>query len=201
MTTSDGGKYLVSERLSAMFDDEANTQDIDILLQQDVAELDSQMEAFNLIQATLHKESDTDVFTGLNLAALVSAQIANEESQEVTNNVVPLLKTTKKAVPVTRSLWTGFAVAASVAFIVVLGGNLILDADSVTTPELASTTSPAKTHEVSSVASLSELKQSPMDVDSLRLQNYLRQHAEQSAMTVGQGMIPMARVVSYPIKE
>ena len=31
-----------------------------------------------------------------------------------------------------------------------------------------------------------------------RLQNYLRQHAQQASMTVGQGMIPMAKVVGYP---
>lgn len=209
MTTSDDSQQAVLESLSAMFDDEANQQDLHDLMAQDSAELNEKMTAFHLIQHTLRKESDGEVTidAGFNLAARISAQIAQEEQQKPSTQVVslvPLLSTltpdvVSEMAPQKRYFWSGFAVAASVAFVIVVGGNLILNPEAVRSPSLAiqDTSNPLTVP----VTSLAELKKQPMDVDNLRLQNYLRQHAEQATMTVGRGMIPMARIASYPIKE
>ncbi|MEL0614468.1 sigma-E factor negative regulatory protein [Marinomonas arenicola] len=209
MTTSDDSQQAVLESLSAMFDDEANQQDLHDLMAQSSTDLNEKMTAFHLIQHTLRKESDVDVNidASFNLAARVSAQIEREERQKPSTKVVslaPLLPSltpdvVSEIMPQKRYFWSGFAVAASVAFVIIVGGNLILNPASKTAPAVAVQDT---THSLAiPVTSLAELKKQPMDVDSLRLQNYLRQHAEQATMTVGRGMIPMARIASYPIKE
>ena len=209
MTTSDDSQQAVLESLSAMFDDEANQQDLHDLMAQDSADLNDKMAAFHLIQHTLRKESDVDlnINSGFNLAARVSAQIEQEESEKPASNIVPLAPFLSSltpdmvadVAPQKRYFWSGFAVAASVAFAIVVGGNLLLNPAPTSAPTVAVQNTP-NTLTVP-VTSHAELKKQPMDVDNLRLQNYLRQHAEQATMAVGRGMIPMARIASYPIKE
>ncbi|MEL0638182.1 RseA family anti-sigma factor [Marinomonas sp. TI.3.20] len=202
MTTSNDSKQAVLESLSAMFDDEANEQDLHDLLKQDSAELNKQMEAFHLIQQSLRKDSgsEAEIDHGFNFAERVSLQLDEEMHQSPANNLVALMPMLEeKIIPKKRPLWAGFAIAASVAFVVVLGGDLILDTGSTSTTALAAKTTPNNLH--THVASLSDLKKQPMDANNLRLKNYLRQHAEQATMTAGQGMIPMARIASYPTKK
>lgn len=202
MRNEQDSEQSVLESLSAMFDGEANEQDLHDLLEQDSAELNKRMEAFHLIQNTLRKDTEVDVQTSFSLADRVRQQLAYEREKAPSQQVVALFPSEEKEPKKKRdrSLWTGFALAASVAFLVVLGGNVILNPAHNTVP-----VSVAKidNNDVSKlpVMSLAELKKQPLDVDSLRLQNYLRQHAEQATMTVGQGMIPMARIASFPVEK
>ncbi|MBJ7536917.1 hypothetical protein [Marinomonas transparens] len=213
MTTQNDNAQEVLASLSAMFDDEATTQDIDCLLGRDSASLSCQLESFHLIQQTLHKEAAVDVGLGdslvsrvrsqLDLEAQLDDQLGTVSAQRLSNVVqLPLVEQalaeeTKATRPAWYGMFAGVAVAASVAFVIVLGGN-VLQAPVMLETNVAQQASPENNAVVTPLADLSK---DTLQADNLRLQNYLRQHAEQSAMTVGQGMMPMARVVSYPIKE
>ncbi|MEO9654506.1 RseA family anti-sigma factor [Marinomonas sp.] len=185
-------------RLSAVFDDEASIEDLDALLQESPDELNQQLQSYQLIRQTLHRDS---VWQGepLNLAAQIRDRLDKEEDYAA--NVLPL---SAKSVPSQAVVWrgwfSGLAVAASVAFVVILGGNHLInpEAEVNTTAQVET---PQEQQPVSEVVAIAELTDKPLPADSLRLKNYLREHAEQAAKTAGQGMIPMARVVSYPIEE
>ncbi|MDE8601920.1 sigma-E factor negative regulatory protein [Marinomonas sp. RSW2] len=192
--------------LSAMFDGEASEQDIERLVKGDHAALSRQLESFHLIQQTLHKDSDVAVGLQDSLVSRIRVEIDNDdtdtEKQKVRlgNAPIPFVVPIKNNAsrPVWQVMLSGVAIAASVTFVIIFGGNALLTTD-INSPNLmAEVRSPANNLVITP---LSELNKESLLVDNVRLQNYLRQHAEQAAMTVGQGMIPMARVVSYPIQE
>lgn len=204
MTTHEDQRSKIQHSLSAMFDDEATEDDLQCLLKEE--SLEEEMRAFHLIQQSLHKESSMDMDLNVSLVQRVRAQIDLEDSQnnanenranddsgnkDSANNVIPLSRRI-------RSLWPSLAMAASVAFVVILGGEFLLS------PDVAHTNQVAQQPNIETVqpaTSLAELNKHPLDADSIRLQNYLRQHAEQATMSAGQGMIPMARLASYPKEE
>jgi sigma-E factor negative regulatory protein RseA len=193
----------VLSSLSAMFDDEATEQDLKRLIDGDSAELSRQLEAYHLIQQSLHKDSSVSVGLEDSLMLLIRAEIdvdASFPEEQNANNLLPFVFPTenKASRPVWRVALSSVAVAASVAFVVILGGNELLTLNTATPNLVAEVRSPS-TNMV--VTPLAELDKDALQIDNVRLQHYLRQHAEQAAMTVGQGMIPMARVVSYPVKE
>lgn len=193
----------IHSSLSAMFDGEATEQDLERLIDEDSAELSCQLEAYHLIQQALHK--DASVAVGLEDSLMrrvrdgidVDASFPEEQSA---NNLLPFVLSSENKVsrPTWRVALSSVAVAASVAFVVILGGNEFLTPDVATSNLVAEVRSPPNNMVVTPLA---ELDKDALQIDNVRLQNYLRQHAEQAAMTVGQGMIPMARVVSYPVKE
>ena len=198
----------VLSSLSAMFDGEATEQDLERLIDGNSAELSRQLESYHLIQQALHKDSSVAVgledrlMLRIRAGIDVDASFPEEQSSEEqnANNLLPfVLPSENKA---SRSTWrvalSSVAVAASVAFVVILGGNELLTPDTTTPNLVAEVRSPSNNMVVTPLA---ELDKDALQIDNVRLQNYLRQHAEQAAMTVGQGMIPMARVVSYPVKE
>ncbi|MCW4631219.1 MULTISPECIES: sigma-E factor negative regulatory protein [Marinomonas] len=192
--------------LSAMFDGEASEHDIERLLQADSAELSRQLESFHLIQQTLHNESAVTLGLADNLLLRVREEIDKDDLQAKQPNI----SLEKKVLPFVlpekvsssrfnwRVMLSGVAVAASVSFVVVLGGNGLLTSDTAHTNVVAEVRTPSPNMIVTPLA---QLDKDTLQADNIRLQHYLRQHAEQAAMTVGQGMIPMARVVSYPVKE
>lgn len=192
--------------LSAMFDGEASEQDIERLLKGDHAALSRQLESFHLIQQTLHKDSGVAVGLQDSLVSRIREEIdngdADAESQTVGlgNAPIPFVLPTKNNVsrPVWQVMLSGAAIAASVTFVIVFGGNALLTTDTNAPNLVAEIRTPVNDLVITP---LSELNNESLLVDNVRLQNYLRQHAEQATMTVGQGMIPMARVVSYPIQE
>jgi sigma-E factor negative regulatory protein RseA len=192
--------------LSAMFDGEATEQDIERLLQGDSAELSRQSESFHLIQQTLHKDSVVSAGLADSLLLRIRAELDADESEVekqdtlVENNLLPFVSPKQRTAsrPVWKVMLSSVAVAASVTFVVIFGGSELLTSDSTTPNLVAEARSPASNMVVTPLA---ELDKNALQADNVRLQHYLRQHAEQAAMTVGQGMIPMARVVSYPITE
>ena len=193
--------------LSAMFDGEASELDIERLLHADSAELSRQLEHFHLIQQTLHKDSTVTLGLEDSLLLRVRAELDKDDELQAEEPVISLEKNVlpfvspKKASP-SRPNWrvmlSGVAVAASVSFVIILGGNGLLTSDTVHTNAVAEVRTPTSNMIVTPLA---ELDKEVLQADNIRLQHYLRHHAEQAAMTVGQGMIPMARVVSYPVKE
>jgi len=188
--------------LSAMFDGEATDKDLECLLNADSGELSRQLESFHLIQQTLHKDSKVAVGLEDRLVLGIRAQIDAEDSAIDTKLVPFVLPAKKTDVKASRPTWkvmfSSVAVAASVTFVIIFGGNALLTPDAGNLNLTVDVQSPVTNN---TVTSLAELNKGGLKVDNVRLQNYLRQHAEQASMTVGQGMIPMARVVSYPVKE
>ncbi|WP_417529223.1 sigma-E factor negative regulatory protein [Marinomonas shanghaiensis] len=193
--------------LSAMFDGEASELDIERLLHADSAELSRQLEHFHLIQQTLHKDSMVTLGLEDSLLLRVRAELDKDDELQAEEPVISLEKNvlpfvSPKKVSSSRTNWrvmlSGVAVAASVSFVIILGGNGLLTSDTVHTNAVAEVRTPTSNMIVTPLA---ELDKEVLQADNIRLQHYLRQHAEQAAMTVGQGMIPMARVVSYPVKE
>ncbi|MBU1295656.1 MAG: sigma-E factor negative regulatory protein [Gammaproteobacteria bacterium] len=199
---NDSSQVMLSS-LSAMFDGEATEQDLDLLIDGDSAELSRQLEAYHLIQQALHKDSFVAVGLEDSLMLRIRAGIdvdASFPEEQSANNLLPFVlpSENKVARPVWRVALSSVAVAASVAFVVIFGGNELLTPDA-TAPNLVAEVRSSSTN--MAVTPLAELDKDALQIDNVRLQHYLRQHAEQAAMTVGQGMIPMARVVSYPVKE
>ena len=189
--------------LSAMFDGEATEQDIERLLEADSAELSRQLESYHLIHQALHKESIVSVGLEDSLLRRVRAGIdvdAEFPEEQSGNNLLPFVLPNEAKVsrPRWRVAFSSVAVAASVAFVVILGGNELLTPETAEPNLVAEVRTPPANMVVTPLA---ELDKDALQIDNVRLQHYLRQHAEQAAMTVGQGMIPMARVVSYPVKE
>lgn len=195
--------------LSAMFDGEATTQDIDALLAQDADVLAQQAEAIHAIQQVLHKEAQPELGLQVSLLNRIQQGIADETqavdlATEQNKTLVTSIFTesdtapTDAAKPHWKMWFSGMAVAASVAFLVVFSGNQLLQGDIKPSGALTAEVNPVPSRDVKSLA---EVNQQALPVDNAKLQQYLRQHAEQATMTIGQGMIPMARVVNYPVQE
>lgn len=185
--------------LSAMFDGEATDQDIELLLNQNSDELGGQLDAFHLIQHAFHKDSEMPYGLQSSFVSNMWSAIDAEEAEGDSNLIVfPQVAKGKESKSTWKVMFSSVAVAASVTFVVIFSGNALLTPDTQNINVTAETTSIL---ENTAVASLADLNKSALPNDNIRLQHYLRQHAEQAAITVGQGMIPMARVVSYPVEE
>ncbi|SBS32391.1 hypothetical protein MSP8886_02411 [Marinomonas spartinae] len=224
MTTSKEIDSVMLDSLSAMFDDEASEQDLERLLEVDES-LGKPMQAFHIIQQSLHQELAVNANTSVNLVSRVRAQIDQEDQQAALDHenqsatVSPIGQGNLASQQVSRegassdsigdettskmksvwSLWPSLATAASVAIVVVFTGNYVMSPDTV--PAQVATVETPQTNVALPVTTLSELNKQPLDGDNQRLQTYLRQHAEQATISAGQGIIPMARLVSYPTEE
>ncbi|MCV2403922.1 sigma-E factor negative regulatory protein [Marinomonas sp. C2222] len=210
MTTHNTPKEL-SSSLSAMFDGEATDKDIELLLSADSLKLHEQLENYQLVRSALQGEtpstlvSDASFFNRVT-QAIDAEQAAKQENIETDNvNVVPISAVKQsgnnsKDMSL-KTIFSSLAIAASVSFVVIFGGNTLFSPveEGIGITNVVGADSVDSLEEPISLAEL-EL-QDAMPADNIRLQHYLRQHAEQSTMNVGQGMMPMARVVSYPIEE
>ncbi|MEM8498796.1 MAG: sigma-E factor negative regulatory protein [Pseudomonadota bacterium] len=189
------------ESLSAMMDNEATDFEVRQILKQasDSTEVSEQFKRYTAARAAMH---DTAAWTGIDISGRVAAAIDDEAS--------------------TGSGWSwmkpagGFAVAASVAAVVVfatqglnsLGGN----ASPVQVAQVAPVTStplPAVTQrqnartvattrytindQASGAASQALLQQ--------RLSQYMQIHAKHASMNGSQGAVPLARVANYRVEQ
>lgn len=198
------------DSLSAFLDNEATSADLDALLASDVTRLADKIDGYHRIHHAMQPDQALIIDASSSFLAQMHAKL---DADKHDTNVVAFptqnatLSMPEKTDPAQwptltsastapkRPLWSGLAVAASVALVVVLGGNVLMQGDTATsTPVFAAT--PA-TPLVPPAASRSLSAEEALQ-NNERLQNYLRQHAQQASMTVGQGMIPMARVVGYP---
>ena len=199
----------VGESVSSLLDDHCEAEDLDFLLEQEAQAWQKTMQSYAYVSKVMQsKEAVTDV-SEVDLVARVRLAIAAEPAKEGSmahTNVVDFVSAKAEEVPLKndsaerfswRSAMGGLAVAASVAFVVVLGGNTLLDTNDIDagTPQLV-----VLEADLDAGVELKQLEIASLDVHNERLQSYLRQHAEQATMAAGQGMIPMARVVSYSIE-
>ncbi|MBM6551399.1 hypothetical protein [Marinomonas ostreistagni] len=199
------------DSLSAFLDNEATPADIEALLASDMQKLAQKVDSYHQIHQSVQPDSEQWIFdSGAFLNGLHDKLDAGIEDSNVLafpkrnamlNSVSPepvmaeqTASSEPQVKPVRKHYWSGLAVAASVAFAVVLGGNVLLDSnDGVATPNFVANSN-AQAEPLATASSADTIRLE----DNERLQNYLRQHAQQASMTVGQGMIPMAKVVGYP---
>ncbi|KJZ14782.1 hypothetical protein TW85_08680 [Marinomonas sp. S3726] len=203
----------LAESLSSLFDDHCEAAEIDEILEQDAKEWQEKMHAYALTSSILSSDSQVD-HLATDLVARVREGIDKLEDEDANQgeNVVSFDQfQAPQAAPVTeekapreskvhflKQTMSGLAMAASVAFVVIGGGSYLLEGESNTqSPALAQAPSLALPIDVKPLQQVS----AEIDIDNKRLQSYLRQHAEQSTMASGQGMLPMARVVSYPVEQ
>ena len=202
------GKYTnndsLAESVSSLLDDALSRDDIDRLLASDEKEWQEKMQAYTLASSLLNTDKDVGNLAEYNLLGRIREVIDQDDAKTVESqvgaNVVDFKQSTEKHLSTSHanssSMWKktfgSLALAASVAFVVISGGSYVLDSgEPVVQPIQASINSLP--------VDLKPLQHVNVVVENKRLQNYLRQHAEQSTMAAGQGMLPMARVVSYPI--
>jgi sigma-E factor negative regulatory protein RseA len=203
----------LAESLSSLFDDHCEAAEIDEILEQDAKEWQEKMHAYALTSSILSSDNQVD-HLATDLVARVREGIEKLEDEDAKQgeNVVSFDQfQAPQAAPVTeekapkeskihfiKQTVSGLAMAASVAFVVIGGGSYLLEGEtSPQTPALAQAPSLALPIDVKPLQQVS----AEIELDNKRLQSYLRQHAEQSTMAAGQGMLPMARVVSYPVEQ
>ncbi len=189
------------EILSALFDGEANEFETRRLLSEIDAESLEKWQRFQWIRDTAKNKMVDCNFT-VSVSDAVAARIANEPDIKMKKTVV------------SKDHWLkpllGFATAASVAFVVVLGaqqfdqGAVSNDSGFIANGNVSASQLPISggvgLNTVSGSVSSSALdyeieaidKQKALDKD--RIKYYLQQHAQQASFNNGRGLLPMARM-------
>ncbi|MFD1381900.1 sigma-E factor negative regulatory protein [Rhodanobacter aciditrophus] len=199
------------ESLSAFLDNEANAEDIERLLAADKNDLAYKLDHYHEIYQTVQPDSEHLIFDSSAFLAgihdklkkdipdnnIVAFPVRNEAPQRNTLDISLPVVSESESKNTKGPIFGGLAVAASVALMVLLGGNLLLSTPDNGFSSVTATAARAPVIE-QNVVPVQELRGEMALENNERLQSYLRQHAQQASMTVGQGMIPMARVVSYP---
>ncbi|WP_137889311.1 sigma-E factor negative regulatory protein [Pseudomonas sp. 2FE] len=190
----------LQESLSAVMDNEADELELRrVLSASDDAELRSTWSRYQIARAVMHKEL---LEPRLDIAAAVSAALADE--------VVPLVA----PVAAVAARWRGLgrlAVAASVT-LAVLAGVRLYNQDELTGTQLAQQgvqpTLPQMQGSAALLAGYSEgVEQAPapqandarraqLSWHEQRLPTYLRQHAQQAALSGTDSVLPYARAAS-----
>ncbi|TBR37765.1 hypothetical protein CBF23_013810 [Marinomonas agarivorans] len=199
--SKDINKDALAEIVSSVIDGTATTNDIDRLLAADSKDWQTSAQSYAYTSSLLSGDKHAEKFTDLNILANIHSAIEQDDKKSTTpDNVIqfdvksnsvsyqqPKLKRSNKP-------FANFAIAASVAFVVISGGSYLLDSNSFNAQQPAQasiTTVPP--------VDIRPLQQVNVVIENKRLQTYLRQHAEQSTMATGQGILPMSRVVNYSI--
>ena len=209
--------------LSDFIDDTLSSEDLDYLLEQDSKDWESKLNAYALAKSVMENTAPTadvasfDILSGVRegIKGMVpdDAESQTKESAFVKANetIVPFQEqkgtdSSSLDAPANTSLAKSnvitfklFAMAASVVFVAVLAGQLFLGQE--LSDYTASSTVAHLDQNSSLLESPQDIKTLSLDVHNERLQSYLRQHTEQATMTIGQGMIPMARVVSFSAED
>ncbi|MEM6580138.1 MAG: sigma-E factor negative regulatory protein [Pseudomonadota bacterium] len=187
----------IHESLSALMDDEANELELERVLGkiQTDPELRQTWARFNMVRSVTHGQATG--FHNFDISARVREAISTDTS------VRPSI-TERFMRPV-----ASFAVAASVAAVVVLGGQQMtqLDAGAVDSPGIASSVSPVgmvnslgatsvpATYGTQSLPQLQPATRTAyQELARQRLQKYMQEHAEQTALNTPTGLVPYARV-------
>ncbi len=187
------------ETLSALFDGETNEFETRRLL----AELDEESRAL-WQRYQLIRDSANNTLTESHFSMDISGSVAAEIAAE------PAIRQKKSD----KESWfkpvVGFAAAASIAFVTVLGvQNLQPSTDNITTGFVADGNVSASQLSIASNLGLNQVSGSSSVLlsrelesidaqkarDEERLKYYLQQHAQHSSFNNGRGLLPMARLV------
>ena len=190
---------LMRESLSALLDDEANELEVERLLSQigDNTELRQTWIRYSRVRGALSGHAQPT--TGLDISARVRAAVDSDSANP--------------EIPLRERLWrpvASFAIAASVAATVVLGGQQLLQLNGDEYQDrstYASNVSPVGlVNAVGATPVRASFGTRPVPVlqpatneayrqlARQRLKHYSQQHAEQAALNTPQGLIPFARV-------
>ncbi|MEX6504153.1 sigma-E factor negative regulatory protein [Pseudomonas zhanjiangensis] len=185
----------LKESLSAVMDNEADELELRrVLGASDDAELRDTWSRYQIARAVMHKEL---LEPRLDIAAAVSAALADEQIPAARGGIRGPWRTVAR-----------LAVAASVTVAVLVGVRLY-NQDEITGAQLAQQQSVQPALSVpqaqgsAMLAGFSSVGEQEAAVDAAqsgwyerRLPAYLRQHAQQAAMSVSEGALPYARAAS-----
>lgn len=187
-----------SESLSALMDGELDELTMRRLLNEmdnDPA-IKAQWARMHLMRDAI--KGDVSPFSHLDISQGVSMALESEPAMQQAGSQKPWLKAV-----------TGLSVAASVAFAVVIGArfNPLMDGTSVDAQFADKTKVEIVTPDVTKFRSPSMIAQTPNGIENVdeqelqqaqeRLNSYLKQHAQDSAIGQGRTAMPFARVVNF----
>lgn len=188
-----------NESLSALMDGELDEMSLHRLLKSDDA---AEQQATRETWARYHiardaMKGEVDQFTGIDISRSISAALDDEAEF----NQSPIKEKT-------ASWWkpvAGLSVAASVAFAVVLGARFGADGINQDVQIAAKPEVKIVTPEVTKVKGPTMLADAPVNGEQQkelqqaqeRLNSYLKQHAQDSAIGQGRTAMPFARVVNF----
>jgi sigma-E factor negative regulatory protein RseA len=193
--------------ISLLIDDQLEAAALDKLLEANPEAVDTTLKYYVALQQVMQRHASSIDVTQLDIRDRIKAQIQNEPlSGSARSTVVTIANSASDNKPdnsiglITRSYSATrlFAIAASVAFVMVLGTQLFWDGQEEIQTNFQTSTEMGASDVLANPQDIQSL---PLNVQNERLKSYLRQHAEQATMASGQGMMPMARLVSYPIEE
>lgn len=183
----------LKESLSALMDGEASEFELRRVLESDDPELRRKWSDSHQFQQLL--KGDEQPYSGWDISARVAAEIADDVASPSAAGW--------------RQAFTGIAVAASVAFVVVLGA---LGSNKLTTPgamvadnsAVSGRVYPTQVRGATGGVTVSATAQSPVLTESSisqseaqrRFEYYLRNHTDRAALNNNQGVISYARTVS-----
>ncbi|MEM8560778.1 MAG: sigma-E factor negative regulatory protein [Pseudomonadota bacterium] len=187
----------IHESLSALMDDEANELELERVLSniQNDPELRQTWSRFNVVRSVARGQATG--FHEFDVSSRVREAIRDDKT------VRPSI--TERFMRPVASL----AVAASVTAVVVLGGQQMaqLDAGTIDSPGIASSVSPVgmvnslgatsvpATYGTQSLPQLQPATRTAyQELARQRLQKYMQEHAEQTALNTPTGLVPYARV-------
>lgn len=221
----------LNESISALMDGQADDLEVRRVLKllddaqspAEAEEIMAQWERYQRIGASLRGDR-VDVLAAPGFAASVSAAVRAETQEAVSHEHESVTTETGLQTETPVPFWRRFAVAATVAFAVIIGvqefggvgggingvdgnGNLLVDSQPAIseTPAVASgfdqdaaqLASATQTNELSS-DELSDLATRLETAEAQkRLNEYLLQHTSHAAQQSGQGMMPFARLANF----
>ena len=189
-----------NEALSALMDGELDEMSLVRTLNQldEEPELKETWSRYHLQRDTM--KGDASVFSSIDISGAISAAIEGEEQ-------VTAIDQPKENKPWWKAV-AGLSVAASVAMAIVIGARFNPLVDTQDVQQLASKTQvKVVTPEITLVKGPSMVAQTNNSLDGVdekslqqaqeRLNSYLKQHAQDSALGQGRTAMPYARVVNF----
>ncbi len=189
-----------NEALSALMDGELDEMALRRTLNQldDEPELKQTWSRYHLQRDTI--KGDVSAFSTLDISGAISAAIDDEAALES-------IKQPSESKPWWKAV-AGLSVAASVALAVVIGARFNPLVETQAVQQLASKTQvKVVTPEITLVKGPSMIAQSSSELEGVdekvlqqaqeRLNSYLKQHAQDSALGQGRTAMPFARVVNF----
>jgi sigma-E factor negative regulatory protein RseA len=187
-----------TESLSALMDgelDELNMRRLFNDMDSDPT-MKAQWARFHLVRDAI--KGDMSPLSGMDISSAVSQALEGEPSNHQQATQKPWFKA-----------FAGLSVAASVAFAIVIGArfNPLTESQGVDVQLAGKTTVEIVTPDVSKFRSPSMIAQNPSAIEGVneqelqqaqeRLNSYLKQHAQDSAIGQGRTAMPFARVVNF----